>query len=74
LWIREGVNVDVISIEGMGGIGKTTLAIVTHFDLRIWMSVSVDFDVVSMEKRLELSELDPIQVRLQNILRGFYWC
>uniref|UniRef100_A0A2N9IC70 Uncharacterized protein n=1 Tax=Fagus sylvatica TaxID=28930 RepID=A0A2N9IC70_FAGSY len=32
-------------------------AIVTHFDLRIWISVSVDFDV----KRLELSELDPMQ-------------
>ena len=87
LWIGEGVNVSVIPIVGMGGIGKTTLAqlvyndaeIVGCFDLRIWISVSVDYDVVRItksivesatEKRLKLSELDPIQVRLQNILRG----
>ena len=82
----EGAKLSVIPIVGMGGIGKSALAQLVYndkdiencFDLRIWISVSVDYDVVSitksivesvMEKRLNLSELDKIQVKLQNVLK-----
>ncbi|KAL3534766.1 hypothetical protein ACH5RR_003227 [Cinchona calisaya] len=80
-------NVSVIPLVGMGGIGKTTLAqivyndnrVVQNFDLRIWISVSVDFDVIRITKsiiesltgkRCKLSDLDPIQSKLQSLLSG----
>ncbi|XP_077250949.1 disease resistance protein RGA2-like [Tasmannia lanceolata] len=53
-------KVPVVAIVGMGGLGKTTLAqmayhdkhIESHFNLRMWISVSQDFDVTNLVKEI----------------------
>ncbi|XP_031247640.1 putative disease resistance protein RGA3 [Pistacia vera] len=55
---NEGEKVSVITIVGGGGIGKTTLAKLMYsdktvdelFDLKMWVSVPEDFDIITLMK------------------------
>ena len=78
----------VIPIVSMGGLGKTTLAqlvyndddVSSYFDLKGWVCVSEDFDILRVSKEILESitrvpcnggdGLDSIQVQLKEILNG----
>ncbi|KAG5227425.1 disease resistance RPP13 protein [Salix suchowensis] len=83
----EGESLQVIPIVGRPGIGKTTLArFVYHddavqkwFDLKAWVSVSQDLDVLKLTKNilkeLGFSDCDSmppnrLHCKLQEILKG----
>ncbi|XP_022764735.1 putative disease resistance RPP13-like protein 1 [Durio zibethinus] len=78
-------GVSVIPIIGMGGIGKTTLTqlvyndddIKNYFDLKAWVCVSEDFDVVKVTKTIlqsitsetcDLNGLNLLQAKLKEKL------
>ncbi|PSS24445.1 Disease resistance RPP13-like protein [Actinidia chinensis var. chinensis] len=71
----------------MGGVGKTTLAqivyndgrVVEHFDIKAWVCVSEEFDVIRVTKTIleevtssnyDTQNLNQLQVRLKESLRG----
>ncbi|XP_023747986.1 putative late blight resistance protein homolog R1A-10 [Lactuca sativa] len=85
---EDGKHLDVISIVGMGGIGKSTLAnkvfydpfVVYHFHIRGWVTVSQTYDkrdlliqvLSSIDDGLELEEATDSQ--LHQILHRSLYC
>ncbi|PSS11961.1 Disease resistance RPP13-like protein, partial [Actinidia chinensis var. chinensis] len=80
-------KIGIIPITGMGGIGKTTLAQVVyndevvkkHFDLKAWICVSDNFDIMRITKEIAgyvlgdssgSKTLDQVQDQLKNALAG----
>jgi structure-specific endonuclease subunit SLX1 len=87
LLLANSDDLSVCAICGMGGLGKTTLAqlvyndasVKGHFDMSIWVCVSVDFDVRRLSRAIiesiegnpcTIQELDTLQRRLQEKLIG----
>jgi len=80
-------NIGVVAILGMGGVGKTALAqliyndekVQEHFDLKVWVCVSEDFNTLRIIKTLldsitsktwNSNNLDSLRVELRENLRG----
>uniref|UniRef100_A0A6M2EB87 NB-ARC domain-containing protein n=1 Tax=Populus davidiana TaxID=266767 RepID=A0A6M2EB87_9ROSI len=77
---QEAGDVDVISLVGLGGIGKTTLAqlafnnaeVTAHFEKKIWVCVSDPFDEVRIAKAIleALQGGAPNLVELESLLQS----
>ncbi|CAL5394453.1 unnamed protein product [Camellia sinensis] len=85
--ISDCRDVSVYPVIGMGGLGKTTLAqmvfneerVECHFEPKIWVYVSQDFDVKRVIEAIiksvtgkicEASKLDYLQKKLREMLNG----
>ncbi|CAH1433466.1 unnamed protein product [Lactuca virosa] len=85
---EDGKHLDVVSIVGMGGIGKSTLAnkvfsdpfVVYHFHIRRWVTVSQTYDkrdlliqvLSSIDDQLELEKATDSQ--LHEMLHRSLYC
>ncbi|XP_021821683.1 putative disease resistance RPP13-like protein 1 isoform X1 [Prunus avium] len=85
---HSNVSFDVVAIVGMPGLGKTTLAqfafnnnsdVMKEFELKVWVSVSGDFNVVRVTKAIlesvtsqpvKVEEFSKMQHDLNEQLRG----
>ncbi|XP_025651343.2 disease resistance protein RGA2-like [Arachis hypogaea] len=80
-------GLSVYPIVGMAGLGKTTLArwvfnderVIQHFDLRIWVCVSTNFNMMRILQSIvesstgvnpNLSTLEAMQNKVQQVLLG----
>ncbi|KAK4487503.1 hypothetical protein RD792_005854 [Penstemon davidsonii] len=84
---KECRELSILPIIGIGGLGKTTLAqevfkndrVTAHFDIKVWVCVSFDFDHKTLIKAIlesvsgkgsasDLVHLDTLQRRLMELL------
>ncbi|KAK4489714.1 hypothetical protein RD792_000348 [Penstemon davidsonii] len=85
--VRECKELSILPIIGIGGLGKTTLAqlvfndeqVAGHFDIKIWVCVSDNFDYKTLIKAIlesasgsgsasDMVHLDTLQRRLSELL------
>lgn len=88
LLMQSSEELSVVSVVGIGGLGKTCLAqavyndeqVALHFDNRMWVCVSDEFNVETVVKKIiisathaekcDVSTIDELQLRLRAELDG----